>query len=87
MKPFFALQTKYFLLIVPRRFFFCGSFLLGMFHVSVLCVVVSLPCCLVVTCWERANLLAVFFGVFCHFPKCVLVHIRIKGEVGALKLV
>ena len=25
--------------------------------------------------------------VFCHFPKCVLVHIRIKGEVGAVKLV
>ena len=24
---------------------------------------------------------------FCHFPKCVLVHIRIKGEVGAVKLV
>ena len=30
------------------------------------------------------DLLAV---VFCHFPKCVLVHIRIKGEVGAVKLV
>ena len=25
--------------------------------------------------------------VFCHFPKCVLVHIRIKGEVGTVKLV
>ena len=30
------------------------------------------------------DLLAV---VFCHFPNCVLVHIRIKGEVGAVKLV
>ena len=27
------------------------------------------------------------FDVFCHFPKCFLVHIRIKGEVGAVKLV
>ena len=27
------------------------------------------------------------FLVLCHFPKCVLVHIRIKGEVGAVKLV
>ena len=25
--------------------------------------------------------------VFCHFPKGVLVHIRIKGDVGAVKLV
>ena len=24
---------------------------------------------------------------FCLFPKCFLVHIRIKGEVGAVKLV
>ena len=49
--------------------------------------VVSVPCSLVVTCWERADLLAVVFVEFCHFPKCVLVHIRIKGEVGAVKLV
>ena len=27
------------------------------------------------------------FLVFCLFPKCFLVHIRIKGEVGAVKLV
>ena len=40
------------------------------------CVVLS---CLflVVTCWERADLLAV---VFCHFPKFVLVHIRIRAR-------
>ena len=36
---------------------------------------------------ERADLLAVMFVVFFHFPKCVLVHIRIKCEVGAVKLV
>ena len=53
----------------------------------VCCAVVSVPCSLVVTCWERADLLAVVFVVFCHLPKCVLVHIRIKGEVGAVKLV
>ena len=29
----------------------------------------------------------VCFVVFCHFPKCVLVHSRVKGEVGAIKLV
>ena len=48
------------------------------------CVVI---CSLVVTYWERADLLAVVCVLFCHFPKCVLVHIRIKGEVGAMKLV
>ena len=44
-------------------------------------------CSLVVTCWERADLLAVVCVVFGNFPKCVLVYIRIKGEVGAVKLV
>ena len=58
---------------------------------------VSYPSCWCVVClfhvamWspagERADLLAVVFVVFCHFPKCVLVHVRIKGEVGAVKLV
>ena len=48
------------------------------------CVVLCSP---VVTYWERADLLAVWCVMFCHFPKCVLVHIRIKGEVGAVKLV
>ena len=59
-----------------------------MLHVGVCCAVVSVPCSLVVTCWERVDPLAVvcavFFLVFCHFPKCVLVHIRINGEVGAM---
>ena len=49
--------------------------------------VVCFPCSLVVNSWERTDHLAVVFVVFCHFPKCVLVHIRIKGEVGAVKLV
>ena len=49
----------------------------------------SVLCSLVVTCWERADLLAIVCVcvVFCHFPKCFLVHRRIKGEVGAVKLV
>ena len=49
--------------------------------------VVSIPCSLVVAYWERADRLAVVFVVFCHFPKCVLVHNRITGKVGASKLV
>ena len=58
-----------------------------MLHVGVCCALVSVPGSLVVTCWERADLLAFVFVVFCHFPKCVMVHIRIKGKVGAIKLV
>ena len=58
-----------------------------MLHVGVCRVDVSVPCSLVVTCWERDDLFAVVFVVFCHFPKRVLVHIRNKGEVGAVKLV
>ena len=56
-------------------------------HDGVCCAVVSVSCSLVVTCWERADLLAVMCDVFCNFPKRVLVHIRIKDEVGAVKLV
>ena len=58
-----------------------------MVHVGVCCAVLSVPGSLVVTCWERADLLAVIFVVFCHFPKCALVHIRIKAKIGAVNLV
>ena len=58
-----------------------------MIHDGVCCAVVSVPCRLVVTCWERVDLLDVVFVVLCHFPKCFLVHIKIKGDVGAVKLV
>ena len=59
-----------------------------MFHGGgMCCAVVFVLYSLVVTCWESADLLAVVFVVFFHFPKCDLVHIRIKGEVGAVKLV
>ena len=44
--------------------------LLVMFHVGVCCAVVSVPCSLVVTCWERADFLVVMFVVLCFvtFP-------------------
>ena len=45
-------------------------------YVGVCCDAMSVPCSLVVSCWERADLLTVVFVVFCHFPKCVLVHFR-----------
>ena len=60
-----------------------------MLHVGVCYDVASVPCSLVVSCSERGDLLAVMFVLFFHFPKCVLVHIRsrIKGQVGAVKLI
>ena len=50
------------------RYFFCGSFV---FHVS--CVPQTVHCCLVVTCWERAELLSTWLllalvgDVYCIF--------------------
>ena len=83
----FKPSSKSVLLTVPRRWFLCRSFLVDKLHVGMCFAVVSVPCSLVVTCLERADLLAVVIVVFCHLSKCVLVHIRIKGEVGAVKLV
>ena len=61
-----SLQERYYLLTVPRRCFFCGLFLLFMFRVCH--AAMSVYCSLVVTCWERANLLAHLCLVF----SCVL---------------
>ena len=87
---FYGLKVREWIFLAPYQggasFVDCFVFLV-MLHVCVCYAVVSVPCSLVVTCWERADLLAVVFVEFCHFPKCVLVHIRIKGEVGAVKLV
>ena len=44
-------------------------FLLVMIHAGMSCAVMYVPISLVVTCWERADLLAALFVVFCHFPK------------------
>ena len=72
--------SSMFLLTVSRRFFFRGSFLIFVVHVCH--VVLSVACCLVVTCWERADLLAFFnemFFAFVTFPYGVL------GQVWYLK--
>ena len=56
------------LLNVPRRCFFCGSFLLFMFYVCLYYTILSVPCSLFVTCWERADPLA----LLCVMFSCVL---------------
>ena len=79
------MKAKSILLTVPRRCFFCGSFLLVMLHVVVCRNVLSVLFSLAVTCRERADIFAVVCVVFCDFPNFFLVHIRTKDEVGALK--
>ena len=74
-QSFFTVKLP--LLTVPSRCFFCESFLLLMFRVCH--AFLSLHCSLVVTCWERANLLALlyvlFSCVFVTFPGSVLSHV------------
>ena len=54
-------------------------------------VCVILSCMFLVALWSPAGKGLTsrlsFFVVFCHFPKYVLVHIRIKDEVGAVQQV
>ena len=62
--------SNYYLLTVPRRCFFCGPLLLFTFHVYLCYAALSFPCILVITCWERADLLA----LLCVMFSCVCVH-------------
>ena len=49
-------------------FFFCRSFLLFMLQVCLCYTVLSVSCSIVITCWDRAGLLALLCGMF----PCVL---------------
>ena len=51
---------------VLRRCFFCGSFLC---HVCLCYAVFSVPCSLVITCWEMAD----FLAPLCVMFSCVFV--------------
>ena len=56
------LKVYVFLLTFPWRCFFCGSFLLLMFRVCH-AILSSIYCSLMVTCLERADLLALLYVV------------------------
>ena len=58
-------SSKIFLLTIPRRCYFCESFVF--FVTCVSHAFTSVHCCLVVTCWERAGLLALVGDVYCVF--------------------
>ena len=75
----FKPSSKIFLLTVPRLCFFCGSFMLFLSCFVLSCT--SVCWCLMDTCLERDNLLALVCGVLlwrCHFP------IGILGQVWCL---
>ena len=75
----FKPYRKIVLLTVPRRYFFCRSFVLLMYCVCH--AFASVHCCLVVTRRERADLLALVCDVYCDF---VTFPIGILGQVWYL---
>ena len=73
----FKPSSKIFVLKVPRRYFFCGLFV-GFFVSCVSHAFATIHCCLVVTCWERADLLALLGYVYCiflNFPCGILAQV------------
>ena len=70
VKPVRALRWGI-LLTVPGQCFFCGSFMFLFCLVFVMSL--SVYMCFVVTCWERADLLALVCGVYCEFVTFPLV--------------
>ena len=72
------LKFYVFLLTIPWRCFFCGSFLLLMLRVCH-AILSSIYCSLVVTCLERADLLALLYVVI----YCVL-SLPHKGVLGQM---
>ena len=62
-----------FLLTVPRRYFYCGSFMVLFCLVFAMSLCASVYECFVVTCWERVDLLALVCGVYFEFVTFPLV--------------
>ena len=61
------------ILTVPRRYYFSGSFMFLLCLVFAMYLCASVYMCFVVTCWERADLLALVCGVYCEFVTFPLV--------------
>ena len=56
--------SSYFLTDLPSRCFFCGSFLVFVSRACLCHIVLSVPCSIVVTCCEMADLLALLCVMF-----------------------
>ena len=61
------------LLTVPRRYFFCGSFMFLFCLIFAMSLCASVYMCFEVTCWEKADLLVLVCGVCCEFVTFPLV--------------
>ena len=61
----------------PRRCFFCGFFLLFMFHICPCYAVFSVRCSIVIPCWEKADFLTLLCVMF-------LVFLGVLGQVWYL---
>ena len=61
------------ILYIPSTIFFCGSFMFLFCLVFAVSLCLSVCMCFVVTCWERADLLALVCGVYCEFVTFPLV--------------
>ena len=57
-----------------KALLFCGSFLIFMFHICLFYADLSVPCSLVITTWERADLLS----LLCVVSVCVFVTSRVR---------
>ena len=65
---FFCSGIQFYLLLSPylcfiSLYFFCGSFMFLFCLMSAMSLCASVYMCFVVTCWERADLLALVCGV------------------------
>ena len=78
-KTSFSPSVKIYLLSVPRRCFFCGSFCF--FMIRVCHAFLSVHSRLVVNCWKRAKLLALLYKIFCVF---VTFPCDVLGQVWCL---
>ena len=67
-------------LAVPGRCFFCGSFLLFIFHVCLYYTALSVPCSLVILCWERDDLFSLLRVMF----PCVLSLSHMVSQSGVV---
>ena len=64
--------VKYFT-VRSKAHFFCGSFMFLFCLVFAMSLCASVYMCFAVTCWERADLLALVCGVCCEFVTFPLV--------------
>ena len=54
--------------VLRQRFLLYNLYFMFIVHVCLYFTGLSISCILLITCWERADLLALLCMMFCHFP-------------------